>query len=178
MIPGGEPQFCLPRGQWLLWLTVLLAEAWDMPLGQWQEILALEGLRGLSQGGSCTHLWEYALLVPELYIGGHRSPWMAGRTSFKEKTPNTALVNFLSFCLLNRLGPNVAYLGNLSINICGMLRGLSGRCCRINKYLQKRPLLIVQRRHSAETVLTSYKAEGTFSRNTCPQSSLKMSKQC
>lgn len=124
---------------------------------------------GLSQGGSRTHLWEYPLLIPELHTGGHRSPWMAGRTSFEEKTPNTALVDFLSFCLLNRLGSNVAYLGNLSISICGMLWGLSDGRCRINKYVQKRPLLIVQKGHNAETVLTSYKTEGTFSCNTCPQ---------
>lgn len=63
----------------------------------------------------------------------------------------------------------MAYLGNLSINICGMLRGLSGGCRRISKYLQKRPLLIVQRGHSAETVLISYKAEEMFSHNTCLQ---------
>lgn len=35
--------------------------------------------------------------------------------------------------------------------------------------LQKRPLLIVQGGHSAETVLISYKAEGTFSHTTCLQ---------
>lgn len=37
---------------------------------------------------------------------------MAVRTSFEEKTPNAALLHFLSFILLNRLGPSVAYLVN------------------------------------------------------------------
>ena len=151
------------------WNWLLLAGAWDVPLGWWQEILALEGLRGSKPRWISHPPLRISSPRTELHTGGHRTPWMAGRTSFEEKTPNTALVNFLSFCFLNSLGPNVAYLENLSINICGMLRGLSGGCCRINKYLQKRPLLIVQRAHNAETVLTSYKAEGTFSCNTCPQ---------
>ena len=127
--------------------------------GMVTRAIGIRGPQGLSQGGSCTPLWEYALLVPEIHTGGHRSPW-------RENTKYCPC-EFPILCLLNKLRPNVAYLGNLSINICRMLWGLSGGCRRINKYLQKRPLLIVQRGHSAETVLISYKAEEMFSHNTC-----------
>lgn len=84
--------------------------------------------------------------INSLHLLSHRvqrSCWMAARTSLEEETPDAALLRFLSFILLNWVRPHVAYLVNLSIywRLCRLF----GECCRINKDLQKRPLLIIWR---------------------------------
>lgn len=167
MIPGGEPQFCLPENSgsrnWLLLAGAGIC-LWNGDKRYWQEGPRGSKPRWISHPPlriSSLHTWASHR--------GPQEPLDGWKDFFQREDTKYCPCGFPILLPSEQTGIKRGLSWDLSISIWGMLWGLSDGRCRINKYVQKRPLLIVQKGHNAETVLTSYKTEGTFSCNTCPQ---------